>query len=192
MIASGAARDEQHHRMAGRLLQRLQQRVRSFAAHAVRRFDDDRPVRRFERIPRREVDEAAHLANPDVARIGVLRMAFAVPRAAKHVAGRKPDDVRVRPLRNQPARAANPTGHCSPRPPLPSGGSSPKRRRSLFPVPFPRVRLRLTLLRQFSSFAYSSASADRPVPSAPRTGSRAAARHLPQAMPVRAESHHVR
>src|SRR6185312_7609638 len=60
-----------------------------------------------------EVDKPSYLANADVAGIRMLRMALPVPRPAKHVARRKPDHIRVRALRNQPARPANPARHRS-------------------------------------------------------------------------------
>ena len=67
-------RDQAEDRVAGRLLERLQYGVGGIAPEPVGRIDDDQPVAGFERVAGHQVDQAAHLADADVARVGVLRV----------------------------------------------------------------------------------------------------------------------
>lgn len=90
-----------------RLLQRLQEGVRSLVAQALRRFDDDDARRGLEGIARGEVDDPAHLADADVAREGVrLVPAVAGARAAEAVTGFDGQHVRVGALGDEAAGAA--------------------------------------------------------------------------------------
>ena len=93
--------------MAGGFFERLEQRMGGVAAEPVGGVDDDDAVGAFVGKAGDGLDEAAHLADADVTRIGVAFVGrFAGARAAEGIAGAEDDDIGMGAFGDQAALAA--------------------------------------------------------------------------------------
>ncbi len=104
--------DKAEHGVPGRLFQRLEDCMGGLAAQAVGGFYQHHPGAGLEREAGYQVDEAAHLADTDVARIGGFFVrALARLGAAERIARPEVDDIGMGAFGDEPAGTADSTGN---------------------------------------------------------------------------------